>query len=225
MRSYGQFCALARALDAIGDRWSLLIVRELWLRPHRFGTLAQALPGAATNMLTDRLRALEAAGVVARTAPTPAVYCLTERGEALVPVMQELIRWGEAEMERAPGDDVCRNDWFAQAVETLIPTAAVTHPLVFGIDVNGGGPAAVLVAEPGKGVRAARGDGAETPRPLACITGDAATLVAVIGGRTDLAALEITGTATAAKRLRAMLARAHRIKDSQREDAGRPLGV
>src|SRR5487761_1479809 len=69
MRSYGQFCALAKALDAIGDRWSLLIVRELMLLgPCRYTDLMRGLPGIATNLLADRLRDLEAAGVVRRAA-------------------------------------------------------------------------------------------------------------------------------------------------------------
>ncbi len=212
MRTYGQFCALARALDAIGDRWALLIVRELWLHPHRFGTLAEALPGAASNLLTERLRALEAAGIVARTPGPRALYSLTERGEALGPVMQELIRWGEAEMEREPGNDSYRNDWFAQAVETLVPPSAVTQPLVFALDLTGAGPPAVLIAEPGAGVRAVRGDGADVPTPQARITGEPHTMVAAIAGRADIATLEITGPATASKRLRALLARTARIR-------------
>ena len=66
MRSYNQYCALARALDVVGERWSLLIVRELLEGPRRFGELLEGLPGIATNLLTERLRSLEEAGVLAR---------------------------------------------------------------------------------------------------------------------------------------------------------------
>src|SRR5262249_48342186 len=88
MRSYKQFCALAKALDVLGDRWTLWIVRELLIRgPSRYTELLDGLPGIATNLLVDRLRTLEQAGVVARdTAPPPVaatLFRLTERGEAL----------------------------------------------------------------------------------------------------------------------------------------------
>ena len=99
VRSYGQYCAAARALDVIGDRWSLLVVRELLVRgPSRFTDLRQGLPGVATNLLTARLRDLEEAGVLTREEAPPPVattlYRLTPRGEALEPVLLELMRWG-----------------------------------------------------------------------------------------------------------------------------------
>lgn len=83
MRSYGQYCSLARSLDVIGDRWTLLIVRELWLRPCRYNDLSDSLPGIATNLLTDRLRKLEAAGVVER--PAGGLYALTPGGRTSRP--------------------------------------------------------------------------------------------------------------------------------------------
>ena len=75
MRSYGQYCSLAKALDAVGDRWSLLVVRELWLRGEcRYTDLRHGLPGIATNLLAERLRQLETAGVIERAdAPPPVV--------------------------------------------------------------------------------------------------------------------------------------------------------
>src|SRR3954454_16334730 len=112
MRSYGQYCALARALDLVGDRWTLLIARELYLRgPSRYTDLRNGLPGIATNLLADRLRALERAGVIAREdAPPPvatALFQLTPRGEQLRPVLEGLIRWGIPLMaEQNPGDAV-----------------------------------------------------------------------------------------------------------------------
>jgi DNA-binding HxlR family transcriptional regulator len=100
-RSYRDRCPIARALDAVGERWGLLVVRELLLGPQRFSDLRHALPGASSNMLTDRLRELEARGIVRRRAlPPPAassVYELTERGRGLEPVLDALGSWGAAE--------------------------------------------------------------------------------------------------------------------------------
>jgi DNA-binding HxlR family transcriptional regulator len=100
-RSYRDRCPIARSLDAVGERWALLVVRELLLGPQRFSDLRRALPGASTNMLTDRLRELEARGVVdRRTLPPPAassVYELTSRGRELEPVLDALGAWGAAE--------------------------------------------------------------------------------------------------------------------------------
>ena len=103
-RGYGQYCALAKALDVIGDRWTMLIVRELLLRgPCRYTDLLGGLPGIATNLLADRLRELEKAGILGREqAPPPvatALFALTPRGEQLAPVMRELGRWGAPLME------------------------------------------------------------------------------------------------------------------------------
>src|SRR3954451_80427 len=109
MRSYRQYCALARALDVVGDRWTLLIVRELGLRgPARYTDLQHGLPGIATNLLADRLREMEEAGIVEREAAPPPIattlFRLTERGEELAPILQALGRWG-AELMGELGDD------------------------------------------------------------------------------------------------------------------------
>jgi DNA-binding HxlR family transcriptional regulator len=97
-RSYHQYCAVARALDLIGDRWTLLLIRDLLLGPKRYKDLLEGLPGIGTNLLADRLRDLEALGVVERAVlPPPAgssVYRLTEVGEALEPVVVAIGRWG-----------------------------------------------------------------------------------------------------------------------------------
>jgi DNA-binding HxlR family transcriptional regulator len=100
-RSYGDACPIARALDLIGERWALLVVRELLFGAQRFSDLRRALPRASTNMLTDRLRELEAHGVVRRRIlPPPAacsVYELTDRGHELEPLLDALGDWGSAE--------------------------------------------------------------------------------------------------------------------------------
>src|SRR5688572_21957817 len=97
-RTYGQMCPLARSMDLLGERWTMLIVRELCLGPKRFKDLLDVLPAIGPNRLTSRLRSLEAAGVVRRgTLPPPAgvaVYELTERGEGLRGPLVELGRWG-----------------------------------------------------------------------------------------------------------------------------------
>jgi DNA-binding HxlR family transcriptional regulator len=106
-REYGQDCSLACALDAIGERWALLIVRELSLGPLRFSELARSVGGAPTDVLTKRLRDLEADGLVERrelAAPVSAtVYELTDLGRGIERPMIELARWG---MELQKADDV-----------------------------------------------------------------------------------------------------------------------
>ncbi|PYC63380.1 HxlR family transcriptional regulator [Micromonospora arborensis] len=97
-RTYGDACAIARALDVVGERWALLVVRELLLGPQRFSDLRRALPGVSSNMLTDRLRELESHGVVRqRRLPPPAastVYDLTASGRELEPIVLALGGWG-----------------------------------------------------------------------------------------------------------------------------------
>src|SRR3954471_8869036 len=97
-RTYGQGCGTAHALDLVGDRWALLVVRELVLGPKRFTDLRAGLPGLGPDVLSQRLRDLEAAGIVERrTLAPPAaakVYALTPRGAELEPVVLALGRWG-----------------------------------------------------------------------------------------------------------------------------------
>ena len=125
MRSYDEYCAIAKSLDVVGDRWTLLIVRELVLRGAcRYTDLRNGLPGIATNLLADRLRELEQAGVIAREdAPPPiatTLFHLTQRGEHLRPVLDALFRWGAPLMtEQDPGDAV-RSHWLAGALEVML---------------------------------------------------------------------------------------------------------
>jgi DNA-binding HxlR family transcriptional regulator len=97
MRTYGDGCAIAQALDVIGERWALLVVRELLLGPKRYTDLRRGLPGASPNVLSERLRELERAGVVQRRKlPPPAgsrVYELTEWGRGLEPIVISLGHW------------------------------------------------------------------------------------------------------------------------------------
>jgi DNA-binding HxlR family transcriptional regulator len=106
-RRYRERSGLATALDVVGERWTLLIVRELLGAPKRYGELLEALPGIGTNLLVNRLRDLETAGVVGRVlAPSPqsaVVYDLTDRGRALRPAIDALQVWGEANSDSPAG--------------------------------------------------------------------------------------------------------------------------
>jgi len=115
MKDYGQGCAIARALDVVGQRWSLLLVRELTLGPRRYRDLATGLPGIPSNVLAVRLKDLQAAGVVTRrTLPAPTdvtVYELTDAGRALQPAIKELLDWGVRYGREPTKDDELQPSW------------------------------------------------------------------------------------------------------------------
>ena len=125
MKSYDEYCAIAKSLDVVGDRWTLLIVRELVERGAcRYTDLRNGLPGIASNLLAQRLRDLEQAGVIEREdAPPPiatTLFRLTPRGEQLRPVLDDLTRWGLPLMtEQKPGDSV-RSRWLAAALDLML---------------------------------------------------------------------------------------------------------
>ena len=104
LRSYGDPCGIARALDVVGERWALLIVRELAFGPKRFTDLRAGLHGASPNVLSQRLRELESAAVVRRTSEGAASYELTERGQELHPILKLLGAWGARNTPRPGGD-------------------------------------------------------------------------------------------------------------------------
>jgi DNA-binding HxlR family transcriptional regulator/putative sterol carrier protein len=120
---YQQYCGLARALDVAGDRWTLLIVRELVPGPRRFTDLIDGLPGVSRKLLTERLRALERDGIIARQElPPPAarqVYELTDEGRDLAEAMAPLIAWGGRRLgEREPTESF-RARWAAVGMAAL----------------------------------------------------------------------------------------------------------
>jgi DNA-binding HxlR family transcriptional regulator len=126
VKRYGQYCPVAHALDQIGDRWELLVVRELMLGQRRYTDLAEALPGIGSNILASRLRDLESAGIVRKKKLPPpwavTVYELTEHGRALEPVLRSLALWG-ARTLGAPDPGDC---WSMYAVHARFrPEAAV----------------------------------------------------------------------------------------------------
>ena len=137
MKSYKQYCPVAHALDLVGDRWALLVVRELMLGQRRYTDLAEALPGIGTNILATRLRTLETAGLVRKTKlPPPAavsVYELTDDGRALDDVLHSLARWGARTLP-APHPEDC---WSLYAVHARFrPDAAADG--VYEIRFEGG---------------------------------------------------------------------------------------
>jgi DNA-binding HxlR family transcriptional regulator len=114
-RNYKQFCGLARALDRVGERWTLLVVRNLLLGPRRYSDLLEELPGLTTNLLAERLREMEAMGLVVKhRAPPPiraTVYELTPVGRALEPALMELARWGGRFMDAPRKADTLNVGW------------------------------------------------------------------------------------------------------------------
>jgi DNA-binding HxlR family transcriptional regulator len=118
-RSYRQNCALARASDVIGERWTLLLLRDLLIYPRRFNQLVASQKGMGTNLLAARLKDLEAAGLVERCGSDHRVYELTDRGRALEPAVLALIRWGLTYgPENQPGDHH-HDDWDLLALKSM----------------------------------------------------------------------------------------------------------
>ena len=176
MRTYEDGCAAAHALDLVGERWALLVVRELLLGPKRFTDLRAGLPHASPNVLSQRLRELEGAGVVRRRKlPPPAasrVYELTEWGEELEPVVISLGRWGARSPSR-PRDAGLGVDSLILSLRTMFdPRAAegieASFELRLGEDV--------FRAEVADGRFEIVRGGAE--QPVAAIKADPATLAA-----------------------------------------------
>ena len=187
MRSYGQYCAMAKALDVIGDRWTLLIVRELLLRGAcRYTDLRNGLPGIATDMLADRLRKLEGAGIVRREAARPPVattlFELTERGKELEPVVHELGRWGAPLLREPVENDVFRTYWLGLPLELYLTDHAPERPPV-AIELRTGDEP--MVVETVDGTVHARPGPAEDPD--AVLTGPPRLILGVLTGKLDLA--------------------------------------
>jgi DNA-binding HxlR family transcriptional regulator len=119
---YGRFCPLARALDVVGERWTLVIVQELLKRPRRYGALLDRLPGISTSVLADRLRRLEQAGVVARepgVVGAGVVYTLTDRGRGLEEALRALRQWGVGFLADPTADGSARQDFDVRYVDGI----------------------------------------------------------------------------------------------------------
>ena len=135
-KSYDQYCPVAHALDLVGERWSLLVVRELMRGPKRYTDLADHLPGIGTNILAARLRDLETYGIVTkRRLPPPAasrVYELTEYGRALETVLRELALWGARSLGPPAGDELFPG-WLESAVGTVLAPIAPSGRFEFRV--------------------------------------------------------------------------------------------
>ena len=212
MRSYGEFCPLARALDVVGERWTMLVVRELAFGPRRFTDLRVNLPGIATNLLADRLRFLEAAEVLERqevAAPLPGVlYRLTPRGEALVPILRSLALWGAPLMLDDQGDDACHSRWLTFVAELFFSTVDRDGVAPFIVSVsNGEDTISIEFESDGLRIEAGPPEAADLS-----IEADPHTLFALLSGQLSLdqasaAGAVITGGPKARRRLATLTAR------------------
>jgi len=218
-RNYGQACSVAGALDRIGERWSLLIVRELLLGPLRFSDLARGVGGAPTDVLTRRLRDLEADGIVQRRElDSPAsgtAYELTELGRELETPLLALGRWG---LNFFSVDDVpgIESSWLPNSLRVILqPPAGASLTLQlrseghsFRLDVEGG----MIAVERG-----------ESPAPDLVLSGAPRDVIAalVVGaGAEEL--VEIEGDRDALEQLRAMVALPQRLRHEAEASVGDP---
>jgi DNA-binding HxlR family transcriptional regulator len=217
-REYDQSCSLACALDRIGERWSLLIVRELSLGPLRFSDLVRNVGGAPTDILTKRLRDLESHGIVRRRELAPpatgAAYELTEVGWALERPMLELSRWG-LRFERA--DDV------VELAPTSLPNAirTIAQPPLdarLTIGLRSGGQAYRLRIEQGW-IAASRGEATDPDLALAGEPAD--VLTALVAGEVGEEHVDVEGDRNALEELRAMVVLPERLRQAALEFVAR----
>jgi DNA-binding HxlR family transcriptional regulator len=178
-RTYGQYCGLARALDLVGDRWSLLIVRELLVGPARYGQLQAGLPGISTNLLAERLRDLEEAGVVERQLDAQSkgvAYALTPWGSELRTAIAGLVTWSTPLMVTGPGGDHFQTHWLVVALESLMNTKRSTRHATVGVQVD----ETMLVVRAGpEGVRVSLND---DPHPATVLRADGMVILGLASG-------------------------------------------
>ncbi|MFE2881599.1 winged helix-turn-helix transcriptional regulator [Streptomyces graminifolii] len=203
-RSYDQYCSAARALDLVGDRWTLLIVRELLAGPRRYTDLHADLPGVSTDVLASRLKDMERDGLTTRRRlPPPGavyVYELTGRGRELLPVLQALGAWGAPELgERRPTDAV-RAHWFALPLLRALEGEGLVEVRLEEGEFH-------VYAGMGEG-ELVYGEGVAPREPDARLVLDVDTCTAVAQGELSLpeavraGRVEVTGDGTLAKALR-----------------------
>ena len=158
---YPQFCALARAAEIIGERWTLLIIRELLLGPKRFGDLLEHLDGMSPTLLTARLAALIDCNVVRRTALPPPVsvqvYELTEIGREIQPAIRELIRWGGRFLFPPVPGDTFEPDWVMLGLDAIAKRSAVPEINIGLVVTYGKKSAGFTVVGSGSGTSIQRG--------------------------------------------------------------------
>jgi DNA-binding HxlR family transcriptional regulator len=215
VRQYGQTCALARALDVIGDRWTLLIVRELSIRACRYTDIRDGLSGIATNLLSERLKSLEAAGIIAtEMAPPPIaakLYRLSERGEELIPIISLIGRWGEPLMAEVRPNDEFRPRWIVPAARSILTGLELSGvaPLEVVLEVD---HEPITISVEHDRIDVGLGDHPQPDLRVAC---DGPTSVELLSGATSLdgaiaaGAASVTGNSTARARFRRLAARAN----------------
>jgi DNA-binding HxlR family transcriptional regulator len=206
VRSYGQYCSVAKALDVVGDRWTLLIMRELLLQGAcRYTDLKGALPGIATNLLAERLRELEVAGLIWREAAAPPVattlFHLTAAGTELEPVLTALGAWGVRYMAEPADQDEFRSHWFAFPVSLFLHDRDPDGPPV-AIELRAAGRPAVIDVSGGS-VRTRLGT---TPTPDLVLRGTPQLILGLISAhltprQAQEAGLEIEGDVRVLARL------------------------
>ncbi|MGY1832947.1 winged helix-turn-helix transcriptional regulator [Geodermatophilus sp. SYSU D01180] len=186
-RRYDDPCGVARALDVVGERWALLVVRELLLGPKRYTDLARGLPGSSPTVLSQRLRDLEAAGVVTRPVAGPPVggrvYALTPRGRELEDVLLALGRWGSRTVQTSAGD--LGTDAFVLALRTVADPARLagwSARVELAVDDPAAPDRVALTVADGR-LSAVRGG---TDAPDAVLAGAPAVLRPVAFGRRSL---------------------------------------
>jgi DNA-binding HxlR family transcriptional regulator len=200
LKSYGQYCALARGLDVIGDRWVLLIVRELLGGPRRYGELTDGLPGIATNLLAERLRTMQANGLVARTDDDR--YELTEWSHRLREVLAAIGRWASPLMGTIADGDAFRSHWIIHPVTALFPDIDPARPEL-AIEVRcGDDPMTIRSAEGRVSVQPGRADA-----PDVVLTGPPDATIGLFARQIDAAeararGVAITGNPRLLRRLR-----------------------
>jgi DNA-binding HxlR family transcriptional regulator len=189
-RRYDDPCGIARALDVVGERWALLVVRELIFGPKRFVQLRDGLHGVSPNVLSQRLRDLEEAGIVRRGVLDPpasvAIYELTARGRALEPILLELGRWG-SQQPMTTSDELSVNALLL-ALKTVLDPAAINATFALRVDGDW-----FRVAVAGDSIDIARG---RTEHPAVTFDTDVATLRSVAFGREPISDAERDGRLT-----------------------------
>ena len=222
---YQQYCALARALDVVGDRWTLLIVRELRPGPRRFTDLVDGLPGVSRKLLTERLRELERNGIIARRdLPPPAarqVYELTEDGRDLATAMAPLIAWGSRRIGERGSGETFRARWPAVAMVGLADREAAKGVSETYQYVVGDSAFHFTVDDGSIELRDGRAED-----PSVVWTTDEDTWADIVSGKTTASAaaatgaLTVTGDEQAVKRLRKIFSRDHMLSQAKAAAAG-----
>jgi DNA-binding HxlR family transcriptional regulator len=206
VRSYGEYCSVAKALDVVGERWTFLIIRELLIRGAcRYTDLKDGLPGIATNLLSDRIRDLEAAGLIWREEAPPPVattlYRLTDTGAELEPVLDAIAQWGIRYMMDPVEGEEFRGHWFAFPVSFFLRDRNPGQPPV-SIELRTPDSPAVLEVS-GGAVRVRLGT---TDAPDLVLRGQPRLFMALFAGGltvsevTDLG-MEISGDASVLQRV------------------------